>query len=103
LKLDKAEIKFQLYEGREKQILLERYLLEDSEMSYMQGLINPYTGENIESNILGSARNNIKNFKLKENDSKYQEENLSYDSQEDILNLSKLIKYRGIENEKFGD
>jgi hypothetical protein len=94
LKLDKAEIKFQLYEGREKQTLLERYLLEDSEMSYMQGLINPYTGENMESKLLGSLRETIQDVEFRQTDSNLHDDTINYDSKEDIMNLSKLIKDR---------
>jgi hypothetical protein len=94
LKLDKTEIKFQLYEGREKQTLLERYLHEDSELSYLQGFINPYTGENIESKRLGSLRESSHDLVFRKFSNEIDENSTNYNSKEDIGNLSKLIKNR---------
>lgn len=94
MKLDKAEIKFQLYEGREKQTLLERYLHEDSEINHMQGFINPYTGENIESKLLGSLRESLSDVDIKKFDSEIHKDKANYNNKEDISNLSKLIKNR---------
>lgn len=95
LNVDRTEIKFQLHEGREKQTLLERYLNHDSEIAYQQAFINPYTGENIESKLVGSMRDHNPAAANRENfNSLVFETDSSYDSQEDITNLTELIKRR---------
>lgn len=90
MKTDKAEIKFHLYEGRDKQTMLERYLRYDSELDYKKDFINPYTGENIESKLLGQAREEEALSYKKSNDESLFKE--GYDSKEDISNLSELIR-----------
>ena len=92
MKTDKAEIKFQLHEGRDKQTLLDRYLKYDSAQDYRQDFINPYTGENIESKLLGSMREEDSITSKQNFQAIGFEQELNYDSHDDITNLSELIK-----------
>lgn len=98
MNVEKAEIKFQLHEGREKQTLLERYLNHDSEAAHRQAFINPYTGENIESKLAGSLRDKQSPMNQEKFNTMVFETDSSYDSQEDITNLSELIKLKKSEN-----
>jgi len=99
LNVERAQIqrntKFQLHEGPEKQALLERYLNSDAE--HKQAFINPYTGENMESKLAGSMRDNHTPMNKEKFSGLVFETDSSYDSQEDITNLSELIKLKKLE------
>lgn len=101
MKTDKAEIKFQLHEGRDKQTLLDRYLKYDSAQDYRQDFINPYTGENIESKLLGSMREEISPIAKQDFKDVNFEQELNYDSNDDITNLSELIKKKKLEKTNY--
>ena len=101
MNVDRAQIqrntKFQLHEGPEKQALLERYLNHDLEADHRQDFINPYTGENMESKLMGSMREHNPPRNKEKMKSLIFDKDAEYDSQEDITNLSELIKMKKVE------
>lgn len=94
MEANRTEIKFQLYEGREKQSLLERYLNHDTGFEYKQDFINPYTGENIESKLMGSMRDHNPIRKDSEVRRLVFETDEDFGTHSDIVNLTELIKKR---------
>ena len=99
MNVDRTEIKFQLHEGREKRTLLERYLNHEPEASHRQDFINPYTGESMGKKLMGSMREHNPPMNKEKMKSMIFDKDAEYDSQEDITNLSELIKMKKVEKQ----